>query len=96
MNESKRLVIDGDVGQGLREVGAQLAVNRGGLFIGRGPGGFALVAGAVGDGVQLAANGAMVAVSLSPAGLRGLIDRGLTLLGEDPSSPPLPKGLVIQ
>lgn len=89
------MVIDGDVGQGLREVAAQLAVNRGGLFIGRGPGGFALIAGAVGDGVQPTANGAMVAVSLSPAGLRGLVDRALTMLGESPSSPPLPEGLVV-
>lgn len=93
---NQKLVIDGDVGQGLREVGAQLAVNRGGLFIGKGPGGFCLIAGAVGQGVVPSGHGAMVAVSLTPAGLEALVDRALTLLGRAPLAPLAPEGLVIQ
>lgn len=96
MANEKRLVIDGDVERGLREVGAQLAVGRGGLFIGTGPGGFALIVGGTGAGVVRTVNGVMVAVALTPETLRALVDRALTMLGDKPSEPPIPDGLVIQ
>lgn len=94
MNQHRKLVIDGDVARGLREIGAELAVGRGGLFIGRGPGGFALIAGAVGQGVVHSGHGSMVAVSLTEAGLRALVDRAQSLLGEDRQAT-LPDGLVL-
>lgn len=95
MTEKRVLELDLDVAQGLREVGAQLARGQAGLFVGRGPGGFALVAGAVGRGSVEQGYGHMVAISLNERGLRALADRCLSLLGDKPSTPPLPDGLVV-
>lgn len=76
------------------------AVRRGrpDAWIGRGAlGNFALVIGGVGAGaIRLDNGGNVVALALDAAGVRALVDRGLTLLGEKPSVPPLPDGLVIQ
>lgn len=95
-NESKRIVVDLDVQQGLREVGANLARGMAGLFVGRGPAGFCIVAGAVGLGTVEAGSGHMVAVSMTEGGLRALRDRCNSLLGEPAEKPPLPDGMVMQ
>lgn len=88
------LDLDLDVHQGLCEVANSLSHGQAGLFVGRGPGGFALVAGALGKGSVEQSGGHMVAISLTETGLRALVDRCLTLLGERPLVA-LPDGLVV-
>jgi hypothetical protein len=97
MNEAKRIAIEGSVQGGLDQVKSSVHAGRPLAWVGPGAlGGFALIVGAVGPGVvQLGNGGCIVALPLSPLGLRALVDRGLTLLGEKPSTPPLPEGLVI-
>jgi hypothetical protein len=95
MGTEKRIVIDFDVEQGLREVSESLHRGVAGLFVGRGPAGFAVIAGAIGKGVVGAGHGHMVAVSMTEAGLRALRDRCNSLLGEPAQKPPLPDGLVL-
>ena len=75
-----RLASDSDVQQGLREVGAEVAQGRAGLFVGRGPGGFAIVAGASGAGTAEVGHGHLIAVSLTEGGLRALRARIDSLL----------------
>lgn len=89
------MILDQDVQQGLREVGANVARGMAGLFVGRGPGGFVLVAGAVGGGMVRQADGGMVAVSLTDVGARALRDRLNSLLGERVQEA-APEGMVIQ
>jgi hypothetical protein len=89
-----RLMQDSDVDQGLRIVGAELAQGRAGLYIGRGPGGFAVVAGAVGKGSAEVGSGHMVAVSLNEAGLRALRDRVDSLLRGDWQQAQAPRVIV--
>ena len=95
MAEPRTLLLDQDVQQGLREVGGNVANGLAGLFVGRGPGGFVLIAGAVGAGMVRQAEGGMVAVSLTVNGARALRDRLNSLLGERDTEFP-PEGLVIQ
>lgn len=82
-DQVSRLMQDSDVDQGLRVVGAELAQGRAGLYVGRGPGGFAIVAGAVGAGTAEVGHGHMVAVSINEGGLRALRDRIDSLLRGD-------------
>ncbi len=91
----KPLLIDGDVARGLQEVSGEVQSHRGGLFVGRGPGGFCVIAGAVGPGVLRVGNGCVVAVSANETTLRALRARIDSLLGEDTQAP-LPDGLVLQ
>ena len=95
MTTPKQIAIDDSVQGGLDYVKGLVSGGRPGLWIGRGAlGGYALVCGAVGPGiVKLGNGGVVVALPLSPDGLRGLTVRGGTLLGEP--LPPLPQGLVI-
>lgn len=94
MNQSREVPINDHVQEGLQHVIGQAATGRAGAWIGRGAlGGFALVVGGVGPGVVRLDNGAcVVALPLSPEGLRALVTRGSSLLG---SLPPLPEGLVM-
>lgn len=94
MAEKTTLLIDEDVGRGLREVSAEVAAHRGGLFVGRGPGGFCVIAGAFGPGVLQVGNGSVVAVAANEATLRALRTRIDSLLGEHTQAP-LPEGLVL-
>jgi hypothetical protein len=89
MSEEKgsRFAADSDVQQGMREVGAEVAQGRAGLFVGRGPGGFALIAGAVGAGTAEVGHGHMIAVSLTVGGLKALRDRIDSLLKGNPTPP---------
>jgi hypothetical protein len=95
MGNENRIIVDLDVEQGLKEVGESLARGTAGLFVGRGPGGFAIVAGAPARGAVASGTGHMVAVSMTAAGLRALRDRCNSLLGEPAAKPPLPDGLVV-
>jgi hypothetical protein len=92
--KTSRLMQDSDVDQGLRVVGAELAVGRPGLFVGRGPAGFSLVAGAVGSGTAEVGSGHMVAISLNEAGLRALRDRIDSLLRGDWQQAQAPRVIV--
>lgn len=95
MTTAKQVPIDDSVQAGLDYVQGLVSGGRPGLWVGRGAlGGFALIGGAIGQGVvKLGNGGVVVAMPLSPDALRGLVRRGSTLLG-DPL-PPLPEGLVI-
>lgn len=95
MSQPKAVPIDDSVQGGLDYVKGLVSGGRPGLWVGRGAlGGFALVGGAIGPGVITLGNGGVVvAMPLSPEGLRALVTRGSTLLGNP--LPPLPEGLVI-
>ena len=95
MTRSKEVPIDDSVQGGLDYVQSLVTGGRPGLWVGRGAlGGFALVSGAIGPGViRLGNGGVVVAMPLAPDGLRALLVRGNTLLGNP--LPPLPEGLVI-
>lgn len=91
-----RLLNAGDVQRGLREVGAEVAMGRPGLFVGRSSEGFCFIAGAASRiGVAEVGQGVMVAVAMNREGLRILRARIDSLLG-DAEPPTLPDGLVIQ
>lgn len=84
-----------DVQRGLREVGAEVAMGRPGLFLGRSPQGYCLIAGATGlASCDAARGGHLVVLGLNVAGLRALRSRIDSLLG-DPSTAPLPEGLIV-
>jgi len=83
-----------DVQRGLREVGAAVALGQSGLFVGRGPTGFALVVGASDRAAVELGHGHMLVVGMTPVGLRALRDRCTSLLG-DIEKVELPEGLVI-
>ena len=91
---TERLMLDNDIQQGLREVGAQVASGRPGLFIGRSAVGFAVIAGAA-SGSTAVGHGHMIAVGLNEEGLRALRSRIDSLLGESTQAP-LPQGLIVQ
>lgn len=85
MSEAARLVgLDGhplagdEVDQGMRYISEEIAAGRSGIFLGRGPAGFALIVGSP-RAVQLGA-GIGIGCSLTPAGLSLLHDRILGLL----------------
>lgn len=95
-NEREHKLLDAtDVQRGLREVGAELAMGRPGLFVGRSADGYCVVAGAVERGAVGMAGGHMVLVGLNETGLRALRQRIDSLLGER-TMPPLPEGLIVQ
>jgi hypothetical protein len=71
---------DPDVEHGLRVVSEQLAGGTAGLHVGRGPAGFALIAGSMGR--KEVGSGVMVAISLTTAGLQALRDRCDSLLAD--------------
>lgn len=96
MAEQRTVQIDNDVGEGIAYVREEIGQRRSGSFLGRGGNGFALIVGApFGPGVISTGPGVAVAVPLSEAGLRALVDRGLTLLGEPPLKAKLPEGLSL-
>ncbi len=96
-NERERRLLDaGDVQRGLRDVGAEVAQGRASLFIGRGPDGFCLIAGAAAKGATQVGHGHLVLVGLKEYGLRALRARIDSLLGEAPPAPPIPEGLILQ
>jgi hypothetical protein len=81
MSTTERELLDGtDVQRALREVAAHIALGKPGLVLCRGPGGYALIAGAVGKATVLAAEGGhIVALSLNDVGLDALIQRACEL-----------------
>ena len=96
-NERERRLLDaGDVQRGLRDVGAEVAQGRPSLFIGRGPDGFFVIAGAASKGATQVGHGHMVIVGLQEFALRALRARIDSLLGEAPPAPPIPEGLILQ
>jgi hypothetical protein len=92
--ESK-LMGSNDVQQGLRDVGAEVALGRPSLFVGRAGDGYALVAGTPAAGATQVGHGHMVIVGLQEVGLRALRARIDSLLGEH-DEPTLPEGLIVQ
>lgn len=96
-NEREQRLLDaGDVQRGLRDVGAEVAQGRPGLFVGRGPDGFCVIAGAVDRGSTPIGHGHMIIVGLKEHGLRALRARIDSLLGEAPAAPPIPEGMILQ
>ena len=95
MGERERLIESADVQQGLRDVGAEVAMGRPSLFLGRSAAGYAVIAGAPAKGTAQVGRGHMVIVGMQEVGLRALRARIDSLLGER-DEPTLPDGLVIQ
>ena len=96
MAEQQKVRIDNDVEEGIRHVAGELSNRKSAAFVGRGGNAFTLIVGApFGSGVISMGPGVAVAVPLTEAGLRALVDRALTLLGESPSTPSLPQGLKL-
>lgn len=94
--EKERVFVEsGDVQTGLRMVGAEVALGRSGLYLGRGPdGGFAIVAGVPGRGHAEVGHGHMVAVQMTADGLSKFVERACALLtGQDQGAPP---GVIVQ
>lgn len=81
MNGKEGAVLEGvDVQRALREIAAHVATGHPGLILCRGPGGYALIAGAVGKATVIAAEGGhIVALSLNDVGLDALIQRACEL-----------------
>jgi hypothetical protein len=95
VDETIRMTLEADdVQRGLREVGAAVALGSAGLFVGRGPTGFALIAGAADRAAVELGHGHMLVVGMTAPGLRALRDRCTSLLG-DIERVELPDGLVI-
>ncbi len=90
-----RLLESNDVQQGLRDVGAEVALGRPSLFVGRSAEGYAVVAGTPAAGATQVGHGHMVIVGLQEYGLRALRARIDSLLGES-EEPTLPEGLIVQ